>query len=239
MAISAPVFRAPSVASAVGLVVANLVPLAGVLWFGWSLFGVMWLYWAENGIIGFYALLRILSAGDTEGAASKLFMGPFFVVHYGLFWLVHGGFVVSLFGEDGRGPLTGFYTDVPVEGLVALFLSHGTSFVLNYLGRGEWRAAMPMVEMFKPYGRVVLLHVVLITGGFLVDSAGAGVLALALLVGLKTALDLGVHLIGHRWREKDLGLAEADPAATTLHVQAPPHRAGADAVPLTLPEDER
>ena len=222
MAASAPFLRTPSAPSAVGLVVANVVPLVGVVWFGWSLFGVMWLYWAENGIVGAYALLRILTAGGGEDGASKLFLGPFFAAHFGGFWLVHGAFVVSLFGEPGRGPLTGFYTDVPVEGLVALVLSHGASFVLNYLGRGEWRAATPMVEMFKPYGRVVLLHVVLLAGGFLIQSTGAGVLALALLVGLKTALDLGVHLAGHRMRARDLALAEPDLETTTLRVEARP-----------------
>ena len=64
---SAPFVRAPSVPSAIGLVVANVVPLVGVLWFGWDLFGVMWLYWAENGIIGAYALLRILTASGEGG----------------------------------------------------------------------------------------------------------------------------------------------------------------------------
>ena len=221
MTASPPLVRAPSVASAVGLVVANVVPLVGVVWFGWSLFGVMWLYWAENGVIGLYAMLRILAAGG-ERHRQKLFMGPFFAVHFGTFWLVHGGFVVSLFGEPGRGPLTGFVVDVPWEGLLALVLSHGASFVLNYLGRGEWREASPTVEMFRPYGRVVLLHVVLIAGGFFVDALGGGVGALALLVGLKTALDLGVHLVGHRRRFEKLALAEADPEATTLRMDRHP-----------------
>lgn len=35
---------AASVPSAVGLVVANLAPLVGVLFFGWSLLGVTWLH---------------------------------------------------------------------------------------------------------------------------------------------------------------------------------------------------
>lgn len=213
--------RAPSVPSAIGLVVANAVPLVGVVWFGWSLFGVMWLYWAENGVVGAYALLRILTAGG-ERTASKLLMAPFFAVHFGGFWLVHGAFVVGLFGDDGRGPLTGVYADVPAEGLVALALSHGASFVLNYLGRGEWREASPMAEMFRPYGRVILLHVVLIVGGFAVDAFGGGVLALALLVGLKTAMDLGVHWLAHGRRLAALAVAQADPEATTLRVERHP-----------------
>lgn len=238
MAVSAPFVRAPSIPSAVGLVVANLVPLVGVLFFGWSLFGVMWLYWAENGVIGAFALLRILTAG--EGHGQKPVMAPFFAVHFGIFWTVHGTFVASLFGPGhGDAALRALGRDLQVEGLLALVLSHGASFALNYLGRGEWRATSPGAEMVKPYGRVVLLHVVILVGGFLVATTGAGVLALALFVGLKTALDLGVHLVGHRMRYRALAATDPDPAGTTLHLDAAPERrADAGAVPLAVPEGE-
>lgn len=221
---SAPTLRAPSVASAVGLVVANVVPLVGVVWFGWDLFGVMWLYWAENGVIGAFAVLRIL--GAREGApSSKAAMAPFFVVHFGLFWTVHGAFVADLFGDRGdAGVAARLLTDVPVEGLVLLVLSHGASFALNYVAGGEWRAAAAGSEMAKPYGRVILLHVVIIAGGFAVAATGAGAAALALLVALKTAVDLGVHLAGHRWRYRALAVAEADPEATTRRLGRHPTR---------------
>ena len=233
MAVSAPLVRGPSVPSAVGLVVANLVPLVGVLVFGWSLFGVMWLYWAENGVVGAFALLRILTAG--EGHARKLFMAPFFVVHFGLFWTVHGAFVVSLFGDEGA--LWVASGGLQTEGLLALVLSHGASFALNFLARGEWRAATPSSEMIKPYGRVVMLHVVILVGGFFVETTGSGVVALALLVGLKTALDLGVHLVGHWMRLRAEDTPSAAPEPTTLHLDAAPDRQpDTDAAPLALPE---
>ncbi len=34
------------------LIVANLVPLAGVLLFGWDVMTILVLYWIENGIVG-------------------------------------------------------------------------------------------------------------------------------------------------------------------------------------------
>lgn len=213
--------RAPSVPSAIGLVVANVVPLVGVIWFDWSLFGVMWLYWAENGIIGAFALARILTAGGGAGLLSRLGLGMFFTIHFGVFWSVHGVFVATLFG-GGDAIGLGSADLAPWEGLVPLVLSHGASFVLNYLVRGERKAAEPGGEMIKPYGRVVILHIVLILGGFAVMAIGGGVLALALFVTLKTGLDLGAHWIGHRMRLDDLALKEPDPEATTIRLDRVP-----------------
>jgi hypothetical protein len=48
--------------SAVALVAANAIPLAGVLLFGWSLWTILVLYWLENGIVGFWTIARILTA---------------------------------------------------------------------------------------------------------------------------------------------------------------------------------
>ncbi len=44
------------------LIAVNMMPLFGVLFFGWSLFSVMFLYWIENGIIGFFNIFKIALA---------------------------------------------------------------------------------------------------------------------------------------------------------------------------------
>lgn len=192
-----------------GLVLANLIPLVGVIWFGWDLFGIVWIYWAENGIIGAYALLRILTAGENHWLdwSSKVFFGPFFVFHFGIFWFVHGGFVYALFGSgqpfvtDGAS-LSQLAVAAPLAGLVPLVLSHGASFVFNYLLGGERQASTAGAEMIKPYGRVVVLHIVILGGALLIQLLGAPILALVLFIVLKTALDLTIHLTAHAMRAK-------------------------------------
>ncbi|MDZ7706958.1 MAG: DUF6498-containing protein [Trueperaceae bacterium] len=81
------------------LVAANLVPLIGVGFFDWRLYDVMLIYWLENGVIGVFTVARMATAAEERFSALALV--PFFTVHYGLFWTVHGVFVVSLFGIDG------------------------------------------------------------------------------------------------------------------------------------------
>lgn len=202
----APSFsRAPSTSSAVGLVIANLVPLVGVIWFGWDLFGIMWLYWAENAVIGVFGILRIVTAGEIHHwstIAGRTFLGGFFALHYGFFWFVHGVFVYALFsgGRELDGAGMAALEGVPLEGLIPLVLSHGASFVLNYLRGGESRLTSGPEEMAKPYGRVVVLHIVIIAGGLLLLAAGGAIWTLMLFIVLKTAVDLGIHLKGHQMR---------------------------------------
>ena len=63
-------------ASVLALLLANLVPLVGVLGFGWDLGAIMVLFWAESGIIGFYSILRLCYVAGW----GAIFLGPFFFV---------------------------------------------------------------------------------------------------------------------------------------------------------------
>ena len=269
--------------SALLLVAANAVPLAGVLFFGWSLWTILVLYWIENGIVGLWNIPKILlaqgsivpmipdlppeealratatpaqatalrdawrqarAARDAQAqqvaaaglrigalfAVGRTVLAGFFLVHYGVFWVVHGVFVMVLptflGGATGLGGGTGLYTTTGIgaglgdaSGLggvgllgqggaafgeinwssvwiaaAALFLSHGASFLFNYIGRGEYRTASPTAQMAAPYGRVVILHLTIIFGAFVVAFVGAPIGALVILVALKTAFDLGLHL---------------------------------------------
>ncbi len=247
--------------TAVLLLIANAIPLVGVLFFGWSLLTILVIYWVENGIVGFWNVPRIaLAEGSsiptlpelpdvaaavatrsdedaaklkaawqatreaqrhaTSGApgfgtatvGARIALAIFFVVHYGIFWIVHGIFVFALpaFGFAGAGCAAGkagacaggafgevLWPSVAIAA-VALFVSHGASFLFNYVGRREYVTASPARQMATPYGRVIVLHMTIILGAVVVAVLGAPIGALLVLVVLKTALDLGLHLRSHR-----------------------------------------
>lgn len=203
------------------LVAANLVPLIGVGFLDWRLYDVMLIYWLENGVIGAFTVARMATA--TEERFSALALAPFFTVHYGLFWTVHGTFVVTLFGpggsfggapdavsaEMGATGAGAFAIPLPVAGTVVvaegaalatfgLVLSHGVSFVRTWLVAGERAGVSPSGLMRRPYGRVVVLHVTLLVSAFAVTALGTPLAALVLLVALKIALDAVAHLREHR-----------------------------------------
>ncbi len=193
----------------IALVLANLIPLAGVLFFGWATFPLVYLFWLENVVVGGFNVLKMLLAAPQNGLnwLAKAFLIPFFCFHYGLFTFVHGVFVVGFFGGQFRQgapfPDSDLFLRLISEqqlwlAVLALVVSHGFSFGWNYLLRGEYRTASLSALMHQPYGRVVVLHVAILGGGFLVMALGSPVAGLALLVVLKIALDVRAHVKQHQ-----------------------------------------
>ena len=80
----------------------------------------------------------------------------------------------------------------------SLALSHGVSFFVNFIREEEYLNVSPDEQMFQPYGRVIVLHVTILGGGFLAGYLGTPLASLVLLVILKTAIDLRAHLKEHR-----------------------------------------
>ena len=197
--------RGSTLLAAAVLVAVNLVPLFGVLFWGWDVAIILISYWIENGIIGLINIPKIVLAAQGNSAMATVMAG-FFAAHYGGFWLGHGIFVFIIVGMATNGPL-GFFFSVPAESVdrspqilliaLLLLLSHGISFLFNYVGRKEYLNTTPMKQMFQPYGRLIILHVTIILGSFFVIGLGQPVFLVALLVILKTAVDLFFHLREH------------------------------------------
>jgi len=206
----------------ISLIAANAIPVWGVLFLGWDAFYIVLLYWTENLVIGFYNVLKMVFAAVPHPAAhlGKLFLVPFFIVHYGGFTAVHGFFVLALF-HKGQGPPVGgmdwpcflvfvqmlfnvakyMYSVIPPQvrlAVLALFISHGVSFVQNYLLKGEYATARPEKLMGGPYGRVVVMHITILAGGFLTMAIGSPASLLVVLVVLKTVLDVNLHNREHK-----------------------------------------
>lgn len=199
-----PAWRSPAVWA---LVVANLLPLYGVLVLGWAVLPVVALFWLENVIIGVLNVLRIIvaSPADTASWSRKLLLAPFFCVHYGMFTAVHGLVVFQLFGgEPYQALLDGLWVVDAAHAaireyqlwpaLAALAASHLFSFAWNFLGRGEFRRVRVAWLMQAPYGRVVVLHIALIFGALLIRELHSPQWALLLLIALKIGFDLRAHL---------------------------------------------
>ena len=198
------------------LIFANLLPVLGVLLFGWDVAALMILYWSENLVIGFYTLIKMLLRSPIGGVFSSVF----FCIHYGGFCAVHGLFIFTILIDPEadmiRGdawPLMLVFIQMLVavvqqvlayapSGLLwaffALWLSHGISFIFNYLWGGERDQVSVGALMMAPYGRVVVLHLAVLLGAILVMEMGEPIGMLLVLVLLKIGVDVAFHLREHK-----------------------------------------
>jgi hypothetical protein len=199
--------------SLVALLAANAVPFLGALFLGWSAGAILGLYWAESAVVGICTVLKLLTCrGGGPGGSRGWHLVPFFVVHFGIFMLVHGAFVLAIAWATAHGGFLGMAVDLRPDAvatsvldlaggaavaLLALLLSHGFSFVSNWLGRGEHLRLLPQQVMFQPYARIFVMHLTLLAGGVLTVFLGSSPPVVAILVALKTAADARQHLREH------------------------------------------
>ena len=144
------------------LIAVNVIPVVGVLFFDWGAFNVVFLFWLENLVIGFFAVLKMVTAdpgkmsmremgglfasmipktkfsqhldrlpddvdvslGPVSSRASLFFLVPFFCVHYGIFMLGHGFFIVFLLGDGEAGFREGSVE--PLPGMISREHSSGS-----------------------------------------------------------------------------------------------------------------
>lgn len=110
----------------------------------------------------------------------------------------------------GTATSTGPRVELLVWGALALLVSHLASFFLNYIGRREYLTRSVAGQMFAPYARVVVLHLTIIFGGIVIAFLGQPIGALVILVGLKTVLDLALHLREHDPQARPTRIEAAD-----------------------------
>lgn len=173
----------------------SLLPIVGILVYGWGAVPLVALYWLENVVIGIVNLLRLLTVGLTQISHlfHALFLSVFFTIHYGMFTAVHGSFLQS-FAEPGLKDIlspTGLVnwaigTGQGMALLVGIILiANLLFFVVDFILKGEFLEVEPIQLMFRPYGRVVTLHIAILLGGALTLALGEPLLGVLLLLVIR------------------------------------------------------
>lgn len=200
----------------------NIILIAGVAVFGWPAGNVVLLFWVENVVLGLLTFVAILSARGENQVGTAFF----FLAHYGIFCVVH--LVFTLLLANGMGlVLTWPAFGLPCA-IVALRLV--TEFIDLWVIRRGYEHTTPQQAMASPYPRVIVLHLTVLLGMFVLGGAfysshfGAdprlsgvlrvlsdwveswgltltpGLVGVLMLVLFKTLADVGVLTLGGRQR---------------------------------------
>lgn len=195
--------------SSIAIILGNLVVIVGAIFFEWELFPLVLLYWLENAVIGLLNSIKMITSTSPEPfkIGQKLFMVPFFWLHYGGFMYGHGIFIFSAFGHyetPGSIDLPSFQTifNIVIENglqwaLLGIIAGHLYSLVHNYYYKGEYKQQVLAELMGAPYGRIAVLHIFIILGGFIIQLSGSPRYAIVLLAIMKTIGDLAAHNAQH------------------------------------------
>lgn len=196
----------------VAILLGNALTLAVALWQRWSMLDLLWPFFIQSLIIGVYARRRLLLApvltvknitingrDVTDPEEVRRFFRWFFVLHYGLF---HAGYAVFLLTLTARATREGL--DAASGGANwPLYLVLGASFWWahrlshrEHLARDTGAPRSAGVLMAMPYLRIVPMHMTIIL--MAERHGGAHDVGIVLLfMALKTAADVGAHLLEH------------------------------------------
>ena len=221
--------------SLAALITANLIPFVGIFFFGWDVKFIVLLYWIENLIAAFYNIIKmaILKMAQPKDNLEKLFVIPFFCVHYGGFCAVHGFFLMHLFkigsgsspfdsSSDWWGPLVflqllfsiiaKIWASKPPEmiwAVIGLTISHGVSFVENYILGQEYKTSSLKKLMRQPYQRIIVMHIAILAGGVFVMTLDSPLPLLIILIFMKIWVDLYLHKKSHNRQIKKINKGNA------------------------------
>lgn len=234
------------------LVIANLLVALQTARHDWGYYETILIYWCEALIIGGYNVLRLLVVGfggeQPFGAAvsrwvefspgfrilATLVGTGFFAVKFGGFALGVGLLVIALpafsapAGTGGRQVLAALSAAVPgvAVSALALVVSHGLSFVRNFVMEREYQRMSLFGLVFWPYVRMSFVATVLALGlilASLLPGLAAATTFAVVMVLVKLAADVVSHLVEHAW----IGgrpLREGGPAAQPTGAAPPvPH----------------
>jgi hypothetical protein len=138
------------------LLAANLVPLVGVLSWGWDAFVLLVLYWLETAVIAFWTIVRIAitprdALGDikfqgSDKPGAPLGLALFFTLHAGIFMAVHFLFLWELFSGGWSRKIHG-----PREFIDQIVI--GTGLWIPLLVLFVVRGGLMLFESFQPHLR--------------------------------------------------------------------------------------
>jgi Family of unknown function (DUF6498) len=197
------------------LIAANLLPVYGVWFEGWSATEAFIVYALETLIVGMLTLLKMavitsVRKKDTwynENSSAKVsgvFFMLFFIVHFGLFAAVQ----TSIFSQSAKivpsnGGLLHFFfhwydyvnKDIAIM-LAAFVISYLVRSFIPFIVKGEYKTISMMRVMFQPYGRIFVQQFTVILGSmFLSFGFGKGFILIFALV--KIFFEVYINLDGY------------------------------------------
>ncbi len=190
------------------LILANLIPVFGVWFLGWSPTEAFIVYAMETMIVGILTILKMLIATIVKGKdewhtngkttlQSGFFFILFFIIHFGIFAMVQ----TTIFSQAAQitPPNSGMmhfffkwytYINEDIAWMLGAFvISYFAKSFIPFLLNGDYKTMPIMVIMFQPYGRIFIQQFTVILGSMFL-SLGLGKIFILVFALAKIAFEL-------------------------------------------------
>lgn len=196
----------------VAIGVGNLIPLIGVLLFGWDLPSILVTYWIETGMIGLVNVLKIrksMALGRPTVAADGSVERPIvraamtgswllalmWLLAYGIFWAILGPFVIQIanggfYEGASQTGWSGASAEVIAWGTVSLAGGQVVAYVLDYVIGRRYLTVTSLELLRDPFVRILTILATIAAGGVGIALIGAPVGFLAAMVVAKTIVEI-------------------------------------------------
>ncbi|MCX6642375.1 MAG: DUF6498-containing protein, partial [Candidatus Bathyarchaeota archaeon] len=170
------------------IIASNLIPLFSVLLFGGDIRFLLLIFWAESGVVGVFNIIMMATTRSKTPGDNfmKIFMIPFFTVHYGGFMFVHLIFLLFFMDNFGYQESVITYLSSNMQlillNLLALFLGYLYDFNNEWLLNEKRETVNLSNLMFQPYNRIIIMQLTIIFGAFLYFELGSSWVFLILLI---------------------------------------------------------
>ena len=183
------------------LLFTNLAIIVWAVLEQWNVSDLLWIYWGQSVIIGWFNVHRIvdLERFSTDGlrinhkpvpvtCETQRCTAVFFAMHYGMFHLVYGVFLLTTFRIQPGIPLSGILLCI-----LAFYINHRFSYHDNLKREID---GVPNIGtlMFFPYARILPMQLMVLLGSYI---AGNHSNELVFFLLLKAATDVAMHFIEH------------------------------------------
>lgn len=186
------------------LLLINLVPLFGVMFYGWQANSIILFYVAETILVGFIHVVKMtalllmnskresaLSVERTNTGVKGAGLIPFFIFHFGFFvfvqMMIFGGFTHQNLIKTFPVLFTGNYK----YALSVIFITKITLLISELFWDPDSEKKLPDDVFFEPYPRIFVQQFMVILGGWFTIIGNSLIGYLVVLIFCKTVFDIG------------------------------------------------
>jgi len=178
------------------LVLANLIPIYGVLFANWNSINVIYYYWLESLILGVFNIFKIYKTANYHKISPRSFVLAFIIRYFGIVVIVGVVSILLIYINIGSKAFV-FNLNYTFITLAMFLVSHGLSYKSNFIDGKEYEKANLVEQVSDLSHRIYAVVAIILFNAFMYSIFHEPIQGVAMLVFFKILFDIWLHLNEH------------------------------------------